>query len=330
MECTLAQWNHYLAGQPDAHVLQSGAWGELKSKFGWHAVRLMEGQTGAQVLLRPLAAGMNIAYLPKGPVGGQIHNIQTQLDQICKKNHAIFLKVEPDAWQGENDDHDPGPGWIKSQPIQPRRTVLVPLEGTEDEILSKMKQKTRYNIRLAEKKGVVIRPDADMHRFFELMRITGSRDSFGVHAREYYQNAYLLFHPTGNCECFTAFYKDLPLASIMVFAMGSIAWYMYGASTDQERNRMPTYLLQWEAMRWAKSKGCRVYDLWGIPDYEVDELEEGFSDHGSHEGLWGVYRFKRGFGGDVVRSVGAWDRVYHPLLYKAYQQLLKLRRGDHE
>lgn len=330
MECTLADWNEYLAEHPDAHVLQSGAWGELKSKFGWKAVRVIAGQTGAQVLFRPLAAGLSIAYLPKGPVCGPLKEIQSELDLICKKNHSIFLKVEPDSWLTAGDFPDLGEGWIPSRPIQPRRTVLVSLEGSEDEILGRMKQKTRYNIRLAEKKEVMIRADEDMQRFHEMMKVTGTRDSFGVHARDYYQTAYSLLHPTGNCECFTAFFGDLPLASIMVFAMGSTAWYMYGASSDLERNRMPTYLLQWEAMRWAKSRGCTVYDLWGIPDYDEEDLEEEFSNRGSHDGLWGVYRFKRGFGGNVVRSVGAWDRVYHPLMYKAYQQILKWRGGDHE
>ena len=103
----------------------------------------------------------------------------------------------------------------------------------------------------------------------------------------------------------------------MAFAHGDTAWYFYGASTDEERNRMPTYLLQWKAIQWAKGKGCKVYDLWGVPDYPENELEEGFLDRS--DGLWGVYRFKRGFGGQLQRTIGAWDRVYQPLVYKLYQ-----------
>lgn len=328
MECTLSQWNEYLTNHSEAHVLQSSAWGELKSKFGWQVMRVVRDGVGAQVLFRSLAAGLTIAYLPKGPVGGSIEELQPELDQACRKRHAVFLKYEPDAWLP--DEKDPGSGWIPSPPIQPRRTVLVSLEGSEEEILARMKQKTRYNIRLAEKKGIIIRPDSDMDRFHEMMKITGSRDSFGVHAGEYYRAAYSLFHPAGNCECFTAFFEETPLASLMVFAMGKASWYMYGASTEVERNRMPTYLLQWEAMRWAKSRGCQVYDLWGIPDLEENELEDGFSGHDSHDGLWGVYRFKRGFGGEIARSVGAWDRVYNPLIYKGYQLALKLRKGGQE
>jgi peptidoglycan pentaglycine glycine transferase (the first glycine) len=103
----------------------------------------------------------------------------------------------------------------------------------------------------------------------------------------------------------------------MVFRLGVRAWYFYGASSDEERNRMPTYLLQWEGMRWAAGQGCLEYDLWGIPDEEEAVLEEQFSNRS--DGLWGVYRFKRGFGGEMTRSVGAWDRVYNPLLYRLYQ-----------
>jgi lipid II:glycine glycyltransferase (peptidoglycan interpeptide bridge formation enzyme) len=100
---------------------------------------------------------------------------------------------------------------------------------------------------------------------------------------------------------------------------------MYGASTEVERNRMPTYLLQWEAIRWAKAQGCEQYDLWGIPDVDETELEESFAQKQSHEGLWGVYRFKRGFGGKVMRSAGAWDRIYYPAIYNLYSQIMKLR-----
>ena len=107
----------------------------------------------------------------------------------------------------------------------------------------------------------------------------------------------------------------------MVFYQGWRAWYFYGASSDEERNRMPAYLLQWEAMRWARLHGCREYDLWGVPDEDESVLEANFT--GRSDGLWGVYRFKRGFGGKLARSVGAWRRVYNPALYRLYQWRMK-------
>jgi len=109
----------------------------------------------------------------------------------------------------------------------------------------------------------------------------------------------------------------------MVFALPPRAWYFYGASSNVHREKMPTYLLQWEAMRWAKSQGCTSYDLWGIPDEEEEMLEAEFTHR--HDGLWGVYRFKRGFGGRLARSVGAWDRVYSPARYRLYRLVLWAR-----
>jgi lipid II:glycine glycyltransferase (peptidoglycan interpeptide bridge formation enzyme) len=213
-------------------------------------------------------------------------------------------------------------GWPRRSPhnIQPPRTILVELRGSEDEILARMKQKTRYNIRLAEKKGVTVRAWEDLDGFHKMLLTTGGRDEFGVHSLDYYRRAYELFHPAGMAELLVAEYEGRPLAALMVFAHGKRAWYVYGASNDEERNRMPAYLLQWEAMRWARRRGCEEYDLWGVPDEEEAALEAGFETR--QDGLWGVYRFKRGFGGRLKRAVQAIDRVYNPLLYRLYSLLM--------
>lgn len=325
MRVSLQEWNDFLGNHPNAHILQSGSWGELKSAFGWKAVRIVTENCGAQVLFKKLPAGLSIAYLPKGPVG-QSSSLFSELDQVCREEKAIFLKVEPDIWEPDRADFlDRQTEWKKSHPIQPQRTVIVSLDGSEDELLSRMKQKTRYNIRLAEKKEINVRVSEDMQAFHQMSLITGKRDGFGVHALAYYQKVMALFHPEGHAELLMAYFQDRPVAGLVVFAQGDMAWYMYGASSDEERNRMPTYLIQWEAMKWAKSKGCKQYDLWGIPDIDEDVLEEEFSLKSSHDGLWGVYRFKRGFGGEVFRSVGAFDRVYQPGLYNIYQQIMRLR-----
>jgi len=183
-----------------------------------------------------------------------------------------------------------------------------------------MKQKTRYNIRLAEKKGVIVRTWDDMESFHKMMLVTGDRDHFGIHSLEYYRCAYELFHPMDMCELLVAEYEGKPLAALMVFARGRRAWYFYGASTDEERNRMPAYLLQWEAMKWAKARGCEEYDLWGVPDEEEPTLEANFEKQ--QDGLWGVYRFKRGFGGELKRVAQAMDRVYNPMLYWTYLRFI--------
>jgi lipid II:glycine glycyltransferase (peptidoglycan interpeptide bridge formation enzyme) len=326
-EITAAAWDDFLRRHPGAHLLQSSAWGALKDGFGWSPLRLVVGESGAQVLFRRLPLGFSVAYLPKGPVGTNWTELWPELDRVCRQRRAIFLRVEPDAWEEDRARVVAQlPGFRPVRPVQPQRTILIPLDGSPDEWLERMKQKTRYNIRLAARKEVVVRASDDIDTFHRLMLVTGARDGFGVHALEYYRRAYALFHPLGQCELLAAEYDGRALAMLMVFAFGARSWYLYGASGDEERNRMPTYLLQWEAMRWAAGQDCDEYDLWGIPDIDEDALEGEFANRS--DGLWGVYRFKRGFGGQICRAVGAWEKVYLAPLYRLYAAYAARRAGE--
>jgi peptidoglycan pentaglycine glycine transferase (the first glycine) len=323
-EVNLTDWNHFLESHPEAHLLQMGEWGELKKDFDWKPVRIVfDSQTGVQILFRRLPLGLTIAYMPKPVFSNQWSVISEQfwkeVDSICKQHHAVFLKVEPDSWNDEFIFH-PSAFILSRHNIQPPRTIVLSIKDNEETILAKMKPKCRYNIRLAEKKGVIVRTWDDVSAFHEMMTVTGGRDNFGVHSLEYYQRAYELFHSKGTCELLVAEYEGKPLAALMVFANGKRAWYVYGASNDHERNRMPTYLLQWQAIRWAKARGCEEYDLWGVPDENEEVLEAEFETR--HDGLWGVYRFKRGFGGQLKRAAQALDKVYNPLLYWLYTKYI--------
>jgi len=330
-EVSLAEWQAFLEKHSDVHLLQMGMWGELKSAFGWKPARLiLDDGTGAQILFRRLPFGLTLGYLPKPVVRNPLSVVSDQfwneVDTVCGKYHAIFLKIEPDNWDDSFILHPASRSFILSPYyIQPPRTIVLDIRNTEEAILARMKQKTRYNIRLAEKKGVTVRPWDDIAGFLAMMQVTGGRDGFGVHSLDYYRRAYELFHPTDTCELLVAEFEGRPLAALMVFANGRRAWYVYGASNDEERNRMPTYLLQWEAIRWAKARGCEEYDLWGVPDEDEAVLEADFESR--QDGLWGVYRFKRGFGGDVKRATQAYDRVYNPLLYKLYLWRMAGREG---
>ncbi len=320
------EWELFLERYPNVHFLQKREWGELKASFGWKVIRFQVEESGAQVLFRRLPLGWSIGYLPKGPLfaGSQPPAaFWSALDRVCRQERAIFCTLEADAWEHEHAFSFPPPWRLSPRPIQPPRTLIVNLRGSEAEILARMKQKTRYNIRLAEKKGVSVRPWQDLEAFHRLMQITGKRDGFGVHSLEYYQRAWALFHPSGQCELLMAEYAGQALAALMVFRHGRRAWYVYGASSDLERNRMPTYLLQWEAMRWAKAQGAEEYDLWGVPDADEATLEAHFTER--RDGLWGVYRFKRGFGGELRRALQAHDRVYVPVLYAFLRYLQKGR-----
>jgi len=311
----------------EAHLLQLPEWAEFKSHFGWQGSVFQSDTAYAQVLFRSLPLGFSIAYLPKGPVGADWSQLWPDIDRECKRRKAIFLQIEPDCNLPHEDNCDkyfPDKFRKVEDTIQPRRTILISLEGSEDELLAAMKQKTRYNIRLAAKKGVAGTSTDDVKAFYEMMQTTGERDDFAVHSLDYYQKAYDHFAPSGKAVLLEAHLDGLPLAYLMLFLHGKRAWYFYGASDNKHRNLMPTYLLQWEAMRWAKAHGATEYDLWGIPDAGEEQLEAEFTDRS--DGLWGVYRFKRGFGGQVVRSSPAFVKVYLPLLYKAYEKY-RARRG---
>lgn len=314
---SLPDWNQYLSRYPNAHLLQTGEWGELKGGFGWKPLRILSGDAGVQILFRKLPSGFTVGYIPKANVDPALWG---DIDAACKQHRAIFLKLEFDSWKDQTPDASGLNLRISPQNIQPPRTILVDIRGSEDDILGRMKQKTRYNIRLAGKKGVTIRAWNDIEAFHKLMLHTGGRDKFGVHSLEYYRRAHELFHPKGMCEILVAEYEGNPLAALFVARNGNRAYYLYGASTDEERNRMPAYLLQWEAMRWAREGGCEEYDLWGVPDKDEAVLEANFETR--HDGLWGVYRFKRGFGGVLKRAAQALDRVYNPILYWAYLRFI--------
>jgi len=329
------------------HVLQSNQWGQLKERFGWQVARLAiedrgQWRAGAQVLFRTLGP-RTIAYVPNGPITDWADAEVTQtlleaLHHLCRQRRAILLKIEPDVAEDRSAERSrrspalaqrltelgfrPSP-----QTIQPQCTILLDLTPDPEAILARMKSKTRYNIRLAGRKGVSVREGTakDLPGFYHLMRITAERDGFGIHSESYYQTAHQLFVPQGLARLFLATFEDQILAGIMAFAFDQRAWYMYGASSDEHRNLMPNYLLQWEAIKWAKECGCLTYDLWGIPDEEEAVLEGEFLKRS--DGLWGVYRFKRGFGGQVVHYLRAYDYVYSPLLYWLYNKVVSYRQG---
>jgi peptidoglycan pentaglycine glycine transferase (the first glycine) len=325
-------WDRVVAAHGEAHLLQTWAWGELKARFGWSVERLAVGQACAQVLYRRLPGGMgSIAYVPKGPLVDYDDEtaclaLLAALRPRAQRQRAFCLKIEPNREEGPAlADHLAALGFrLSRQAIQPRRTLQVDLEAEPDVLLERMKQKTRYNIRLAARKGVrVRRGDAgDLPAFYSLLEATGQRDRFDIHSQAYYQAAHELFVPAGRGCLLLAEHDGQLLAGLVAFAFGDTACYMYGASSDEKRNLMPAYLLQWEAMLWAREQGCRTYDLWGVPDEEEETLEADFSERS--DGLWGVYRFKRGFGGTLVRTAGAWDLVYAPLRYRLYTEALRL------
>jgi peptidoglycan pentaglycine glycine transferase (the first glycine) len=334
------EWDRFVAGHPHAHVLQTGLWGDLKAAFGWEVGRVAlvaDGGpvAGGQVLYQRLPGGLGrLAYVGRGPLldweeAEPTTALFTALEAEARARGAAVLTVEPDLPDEPcHRERLAALGLVPSPlgSVQPRRTLVVDLSGDEEAILAAMRSKTRYNVRLAGRRGVTVREGAgaDLPAFQRLMAATAARDRFGVHAPAYYERAFRLFVPRGWARLLLAEVEGEVVAGLMLFALGRRAWYFYGASGDAHREKMPNYLLQWEAMRWARSLGCAEYDLWGVPDVEEERLEAEFTRR--RDGLWGVYRFKRGFGGRLARTVGAWDLALRSLPYRLYTLAARLRR----
>ncbi len=329
-------WDDFVRSHPHGSLLQTTDWARLKNRFGWSSHRVWlkkEGQfvAGAQILYKSSLMGMvKVGYIPHGPLvdwndDEQLEVLMNQIDQSAYERGAGLVKMEPLLWQ-----HEPAAErWqtvceqmdlrVSAETIQPPRTVMIDISPDEEQILANMKSKTRYNIRLAARKDVVVREGTrdDIPAFYNLMQTTGQRDSFGIHSLDYYRAAFELFAPD-RAALLLAEYEGQPLAGIMVFAHGKTGSYLYGASSNVERKRMPAYAVQWAAIQWAKAHGCTQYDMWGIPDADEEELEAHFTER--TDGLWPVYRTKRGYGGRVQRTVGPVDRVYNELLYRLFKK----------
>ena len=327
-----AAWDAFVTAQPHAHLLQLSSWGDLKSRFGWKSKLIAlahedEIRAGALVLLKRLPLGFGeMAYVP---MGGYLTDseLYPQLWQaIRNETGASFLKLEPGNFPAAADHDLASMGFQPSpQTIQPRSTIIIDITADDDTILKRMNQGTRRKIRKSLSNEVIIEAGsrADLEDVNHLMQETGERNAFGVHSSAYFDAVYEIFMPRYGVMLLARHAGDL-LAAIMVFVLGDTAWYLYGASARTKGNLYASYGIQWAAIQWAKQRGCRYYDLWGVPDLDAATLEATFKDR--KDGLWGVYGFKRGWGGEIRRSLGAWDLAFNPLVYTAYRTALKLRR----
>jgi lipid II:glycine glycyltransferase (peptidoglycan interpeptide bridge formation enzyme) len=332
-------WDGALLSLPNPHVLQNWAWGEFKSRHGWSATRLIWRQDGeavaaASVLQRKVPRlPMSLLYVPKGPAldwtkPDLAERVLTDLEVLARRRRALCVKVDPDVYYG---DHTPPfstrpgcasvtssllreRGWrYSNEQIQYCNTVLLDLRSPEDELLAAMKQKTRYNVRLAARRGVTIRQGstADLATFYDLYDETSQRDGFLIRPEPYYKDAWGSFLDAGLARLLLAEVEDETAAGLLLFTFGPTAWYMYGASSSRYRKHMPNNLLQWEAIRQAKDAGCTLYDLWGAPEH-LDESDP----------MWGVVRFKLGLGGQLAQGLGAWDYPANRTAYLLYSTIL--------
>jgi hypothetical protein len=277
-------------------LLQSWGFGEVQAEEGWSPERvILPGGGRAQVLLRG-AGPLRWAYVPRGPVPATAEAVE-QLTTWARERGLARLRVEPEAPPAFAETLA-GRGFRPAAAVQPRHTRIVPL-GPDDEMLARFKPKHRYNIRLAERRGVTVEEGADSAEMRRQSLGTAQRQGIALLSEAQYRRRLELL---GGCSVYVARHEGEAVAAIMVARFGSRAYYLYGGATGQKRQLMPTYAVQWAAMRDAARRGCRDYDLWGVPPTPDDP------DHPWH-GLWQV---KSGFNGALVEYCGAWDLVLAP------------------
>ncbi len=329
-------------------------WYQDKSQYTTFINRLpdeiKEGHLAAAALIlqRNIRIGgfahrMGVIYVPKGPLLDWTDELLRQrvlqdLKQFAQKHNAIFIKIDADLELGSGIPGEPGSnenqigktvinhlrsdGWqFSEEQVQFRNTVLINLEQSEEELLANMKQKTRYNVNLAMRKGVTMRTGkpTDIDMLFKMYAETSVRDGFVIRNDSYYREVWnaFMFHQGPKrldqpvAEALVAEVDGEPVAGVIIFRFAGKAWYLYGMSRLAHRDMMPNYLLQWEAIKRSKAAGCKVYDLWGAPDEFVET-----------DPLWGVFRFKEGLGGTVHRYLGAWDYPVNRMLYRLYTKTL--------
>lgn len=312
-------------GRHGGHFLQSWGWGEFKARQGWIPERIaVEGASGlglVQALYRHRGP-VSIGYVPRGPVLPGDTNVSRtlfeQLDRLTKLHHAISLVVEPNSrlpLPGSYRDW----GFVRGPAhFQPSRTVKVDLVD-DDALMAKIHPKTRYNIRMAQRRGVEISIGTgsaeDIDRFYCLLTDTADRNAFAIHDRSYYADFLDIFGETA--VLLFANVDRATVAALIAVRFGDEAMYMYGASSSAHRANGAGFIIQWEAMRWAREHGCHRYDMWGIPATDPPEAAKSDGDKlaGSYRDDWrGLYQFKVRFGGNVVAYPPTIERRYRPIL----------------
>lgn len=333
------QWNDFVAASPYCNITQSYEWGELTRTVGSEPLYMgvvdEQGQLQAAMLVlishHPTMRSTYF-YAPRGPIVENPHSpAVTMLLNLAKaqarQHKAFMLKVEPGA-----DDGDAT--WLSAlrhygfQQVAHAQHVrsewVLDLRPDEKQIQANMKEKWRYNIRLAGRKGVTVRRGEgkeDMDTFYRIFVETSTRDEFYINPRTYYDDFMRLYGEDDRAALFLAEYEGKPIAGIVMVRFGRWSWYRYGASSVEHRNVMPNHLLQWNGMQWAKAHGCWYYNFMGIP--EVLENNE-------QDPLWGIYTFKRGFGGYAKCALASHDLPYNPILYRTYRLLLDTRHKIRE
>ena len=327
----------FVKGHEKSHFLQTPAWAQVKEAWDWRGILAYEEDkpVGAlSVLIRPLPLGFSLMYAPRGPVCDRndpyvLSCLLGAADDLAVQTNALELLLDPDESDANHNFRELMQTWgfreredAGFNNVQAQHVFRLHLIGkTEDSVFADCCQKTRYNIRVAARKGVQIRvypgdgaiPEAELNAFDCIMKETGRRDHFIPREKAYYRKVFAALEQ--EAVLFMAYLGEEPIAGTIGVYSGGKGWYLYGASSDSHRNVMPNYLLQWEMVRMALERHCVFYDFRGVPG----ELTEG-------NPLYGLYRFKKGFGGTYTRFTGLFIRRYRPLWARGLELAMAVNR----
>jgi lipid II:glycine glycyltransferase (peptidoglycan interpeptide bridge formation enzyme) len=320
----------------------------LKAGFGWEQRRVAVAApagllAGAQLLFRR-RLGISVAYVPRGPLFAGTADADTlllaALDRLARRHRAVFLRIEPNVIE---HDADAGAlhsflllhGFQPAAPIQPHSTIHLDLTPAPQHLLAAMSKGHRADIRRAEREGVTVRvgeTSADFEAFYAIMQETAARAAFEIHSHAYYRSAWDLFRHSPyaiHTQLLLAERNGQTLAAFLIFGWAGEGLYLYSCATEAGLKYGANHALQWQALLWAREHGCTRYDFWGIPDAlgqaagATDEAERKRLEQAAQgDPLSGVFRFKKGFGGQIVRYLPAYDRVYLPPLYALWRRRL--------
>jgi peptidoglycan pentaglycine glycine transferase (the first glycine) len=342
-ECESPEWDAFLRETPGGHYVQTSLWAQVKATLGWRAVRIVVRQderivAGAQLLVRPVAASMAVGYVPRGPLIAVADPRLTELVlyellQIAKECRVQYLSVQPPC-NGQALARDLANwGFVASlREVEPTATTILDLRKELIQLLRDMKLRTRYNVRLSERKGIKTREgtSADISTFYQLLRSTALRHRFSTHDEHYFLKLWQVLEPRGHAKLFLAEYDGEAVCGLFTVTFAKTVYCWRAAWSGRYGNRRPNEAVHWAAISWSKSIGYQFYDFEGIDPRVARALVQGNGVEGSPDpdGLEKspasptsetVSSFKLGFGGRIELSPGAYDYVPNPLLRGAYR-----------
>lgn len=328
-QSTKEKWNAFVLENPAGSFLQSWEWGELQGRSGRRYWRLNFDDFSQGLLIKyNLIFGKSYLYCPQGPLFNSraeamerkagLSAFIKEAEKIAQQEDCIFLRCDPreDLQLRERSFRLSPANYYFSAVFAPPAAAILEITGAEDKILARMKSKTRYNIRLAEKKDLHIvlgNSPADLDNFYRLICRTANRQGVKPHSREHYQKLLDIFGR--QIFILTAWQREAPVAAVMILCFGLTATYLHGGLDFRYKNLMAPYLLQWSAIKEARKRGCHFYDLGGV-------APAGAIGH-----PWSsITRFKAGLGAKTVVYPGAFDLIFQPIWYQLYHLIKKLKR----